>query len=161
MIITRKNGFGWKVFRQSRDLQILESAVYRTLFAFPDISVTVASLCNSPLLNSCGWGAGSSDNIHSGDSLQVECRATVLGVFLQVSISEAELIEKQSPGPTKQHVSEAMATPGKSNKRTNSHFMGISLIWVLRGRLMLRCIQPLLERKDENGCGDCVNRRCN
>ncbi len=105
----------------------MESAVYRTVFAFPAMSVNVASLCNSPLLNSGCWGTGSSDNIHSGDSLQVECRATVLGVLLQVSISEAELIAKQSPGPTKQHVSEAMATPGKRNKRTNSHFMGISL----------------------------------
>jgi hypothetical protein len=105
----------------------LQSSVYWTLFAFPDISVSVASLCESPPLNAADWGAGSSDNMHSGESLQVECRATVLGVLLQASISEAELIAKQSPGPTKQHVSEAMATPGKSNKRTNSNFMGISL----------------------------------
>ena len=43
---------------------------YRRLFAFPYISVTVASLCKSPLLRSGGWEAGSSDNMHSGDSLQ-------------------------------------------------------------------------------------------
>jgi hypothetical protein len=100
---------------------------YRTLFAFPDTFVKVASLCKSPLLNSGGWGTGSSDNMHSGDSLQEELRAMVLGVFLQICISEAELIIKQSPGPMKQHLSEAMATLGKSNSRTSSHFMGISL----------------------------------
>ena len=115
---------------------------YRRLFAFPYISVTVASLCKSPLLRSGCCEAGSSDNMHSGDSLQEELRATVLGVFLQVSISEAELITKQSPGPMKQHLSEAMATPGKSNSRTNSNFMGYLLIWVLRKRLTSRCIQP-------------------
>jgi len=65
--------------------------------------------------------------MHSGDSLQEELRATVLGLFLQMSISEAEPITKQSPGPMKQHLSEAMATPGKSNSSTNSNFMGISL----------------------------------
>jgi hypothetical protein len=65
--------------------------------------------------------------MHSGDSLHEECRATVLGVFLQVSISETELITKHSPGPMKQHFSEAMATPGKSKSRTSSNFMGISL----------------------------------
>jgi len=108
-------------------LQIVQSFVYRTLFAFPDISVNVASLCKSPPLNAADWGVGSSDNMHSGDSLQVELRATVLGVVLQVSISEAELITEQSPGPLKQHLSDAMATLGKSNSRTNSNFMGISL----------------------------------
>jgi hypothetical protein len=102
-------------------------SVYRTLFAFPDISVNVASLCKSPLLNAADCGPGSSDNMHSGDSLQEELRATVLGVFSQISISEAELITRQSPGPLKLQVSEAIATPGKSNSRTNSNFMGISL----------------------------------
>lgn len=67
--------------------------------------------------------------MHSGDSLQEECRAKVLGVLLQVSISEAELITKHSPGPSKQHLSEAMATLGKSKKRTNSNLIGISLSW--------------------------------
>jgi hypothetical protein len=108
-------------------MQIFESSAYRTVFAFPDISVNVASPCKSPFLSSGVWGAGSSDNMHSGDSLQVELRATVLGVVLQVSISEAELITEQSPGPLKQHLSDAMATLGKSNSRTSSHFMGISL----------------------------------
>jgi len=65
--------------------------------------------------------------MHSDDSLQEEFRDAVLGVFLQISISEAELIAKQSPGPMKQHLSEAMAALGKSNSRTNSNFMGISL----------------------------------
>ena len=52
--------------------------------------------------------------------------------FLQISISEAELITKQSPGPMKQHLSAAMAAAGKSNSRTNSSFMVISLsgFWV-------------------------------
>jgi hypothetical protein len=87
--------------------------------------MNVAPPCN-PLLNSGGWEAGSCDNMHSGDSLQVACRATVLGLFLHISTCEAELITKQSPGPTKQHFSEAIATPGKSNSRTNNNFMGIS-----------------------------------
>jgi hypothetical protein len=65
--------------------------------------------------------------MHSGDSLQEAFKARVLGVVLHVSISEEELITKHSPGPMKQHLSEAMATLGKSNSRTNSNFMGISL----------------------------------
>jgi hypothetical protein len=111
----------------NRDLQTFQSSAYRTPCAFPDISVGVASPCKSPLISSGGWGVGSSDNMHSGDSLQDELRATVLGVLLQISISAVELITKQSPGPTKQHSSEAMATPGKSNSRISSNFMGVSL----------------------------------
>jgi hypothetical protein len=65
--------------------------------------------------------------MHSGDSLQEALSGRVFGVFLQVSNSEAEPITKQSPGPLKQHFSEAMATLGKSKIRTNRRRIRISL----------------------------------
>ncbi len=104
--------------------------------------MNVAFWGESPLLFPGGWGVGSSDNMHSGASLQEESRASRLGFLLQASISEEELITKHSPGPTKQHCSEARATPGKSRSRINSDFMGISLSMVLSEWLMSIGIQP-------------------